>query len=212
MITINDDYAIEIKPHRVPFAIRMAEDYFNSKVIEYGNLIISQTGRQPNFQITPHNAPAIHQIYLYFTGNPEFKGDLLKGLIFTGPYGSGKTTLALIFGKMLSQLTKKTVIVMTTIELNQQVKNNKITIDNYQQRPLILDEIGRESEMIKEFGNERRVFDELIALRYEQNSLTFGTSNFTMETLRKEKYPAYIADRMNEMFNEIQIIAPSWRK
>lgn len=76
-----------------------------------------------------------------------------------------------------------------------------------------LDEFGRESKTVQDFGNILRPISELLSIRSDNGSLTHGTTNFTLETLSSDNfYGGMIGDRLKMMFNFITIRGESRRK
>lgn len=74
-----------------------------------------------------------------------------------------------------------------------------------------LDEVGREPK-VKHYGTEMDVIQYILQMRYDnrRSCTTFVTTNLFPEEIHL-KYGEYIADRVNEMFNVVEIGGKSRR-
>lgn len=74
------------------------------------------------------------------------------------------------------------------------------------------DELGREPILAKYFGTELNVMQYLFQCRYElrHEVITHVTTNLSLKDVQST-YGAYIADRINEMFNVIELKGKSRR-
>lgn len=79
-------------------------------------------------------------------------------------------------------------------------------------RTVCFDELGREPLPAKYFGTELNVMQYILQCRYELRSecLTHLTTNLSLPELQ-QRYGGYIADRINEMFNVIELRGKSHR-
>lgn len=79
-------------------------------------------------------------------------------------------------------------------------------------RTICFDELGREPCPTKYFGTEMNVMQYIFQCRYElrHEALTHVTTNLNAKEIQC-RYGAYIADRINEMFNVIEINGSSRR-
>ena len=78
---------------------------------------------------------------------------------------------------------------------------------------LAIDEVGREPMDAKHFGTGINAIQTVLQLRYEQryNFYTHMTTNLDPDTELSQRYGAYIADRVKEMFNVVKIEGESRR-
>ena len=72
---------------------------------------------------------------------------------------------------------------------------------------LAIDEIGKEPTDSKHFGTGISVIQTILQLRYEvrREHITHGTTNLNPDEQFARIYGSYIADRVKEMFNVIEI-------
>lgn len=190
----------------------------------------------PKYDIDDNNREAIQQLFNYFTFNEaEFNGDLNKGLLVIGNYGSGKTIAMEIFKEWIltSQLNhapwnqafydaKCTGIALAfTDEKNggENSLNQYVTAKRW-----MFDDLGKELEdgkTYQHFGTRMNVMAYILEKRYDllvnYGIKTFATSNFPLvakENTRpfKNLYGSYIDDRMNQLFNVIVFKGKSRRK
>lgn len=159
--------------------------------------------------INDQNRDVINQIYWYITGSNLFKGNLNKGILMLGHYGTGKTTIMKIMARIIHKKSPKSLHFTSCVNLADEVKTRGIEF--FRTRPLILDELGREPEVVKDYGTEKKLIPEIISMRYNERSWTFATSNLDVEALG-ELYGGYIKDRLTEMFNVIVLNGKSFRK
>jgi predicted ATPase len=104
---------IELNEDEIEEALRTARENKHYKLVaeEYKRKI-SETPRFPSFswlqlndhfkkvyEVDLHNESIVEQICKYFAGDPEFNGDLNKGLFLMGGVGVGKTTILTLFSK-----------------------------------------------------------------------------------------------------------------
>ena len=96
------------------------------------------------------------------------------------------------------------------LELQEQIR--KQSVNMFVRKPLIIDEFGRESKMVQDYGNVTRPLSELLSLRSDAGSLTHGTTNFLWNTLSSDEfYGGMIGDRLKTMFNFITLPGESRR-
>lgn len=133
-----------------------------------------------------------------------------------GKYGCGKTILLETYSLLHNHIVKKyslnhpLLLFIKAVELQEQIR--KQSINKFVRRPMIIDEFGRESKTIQDYGNVIRPISELLSLRSDVGTLTHGTSNFTLQTLSKEDfYGGMIGDRLKMMFNFITLPGESRR-
>lgn len=164
------------------------------------------------FEIDENNKNVYNQLYFYLTGDKQFKGDLNKGIILTGGYGTGKTTAVRIFAAIYSYLGNYLFKFVSALELVEIVKIESIdkNLLSLEKTPLIIDEIGRENTKVLVYGTERLPMPELLTLRYNSKAFTIGTSNLTKEQMISF-YGNYIGDRLIDMFNFIELLGKSKR-
>jgi len=88
----------------------------------------------------------------------------------------------------------------------------KQSVNMFVRKPLIIDEFGRESKTVLDYGNVTRPLSELLSLRSDAGTLTHGTTNFIFNTLSSDEfYGGMIGDRLKTMFNFITLQGESRR-
>lgn len=161
------------------------------------------------FEIDENNTPVIEQLFYYITGNQElFKGSIDKGIMLQGAIGTGKTILLRGFAGVIGKVLDRNFEYYSSFDINRLVI--KEGIEKYSKKPLFIDDMGKEQEIIKDFGTDVRPILELFASRYDSGALTFVTTNYSKETFSK-KYGSQTVDRFIETFNFIQLGGKSRR-
>ena len=155
-------------------------------------MCLAQRNQDRNFVIDKYNEPVIKQLYLYVTGNFSFTGDLTKGLLLQGKYGCGKTVLLETYSLLHNHIVRKLNLnypvlrFIKSVQLQEQIKEQ--SMEMFVKRPLIIDEFGRESKTVMDYGNISRPISELLSLRSDVGTITHATSNFTFKTLSSDEF------------------------
>jgi DNA replication protein DnaC len=193
--------------------------------IDFSLSVIERIGKSmtPEFTLTPEVRDMYQQLIRYFHGDPEFKGDLLKGILLMGPAGTGKSLAMQIMRKYRQIDDVKFIMDGKTyqmnfdiIDVNQLVsyfmENAFDGIEAYCRRYVIcLDDIGTEIDQVKHYGNNLDVISHVLAERYSKRLLTFGTTNYPVKIL-EDKYDDRIVSRMFALFNFIIFKGQDFRK
>ncbi|WP_147383940.1 hypothetical protein [Maribellus luteus] len=189
---------------------------FMNLLIKFGTACLYKRCQSKSFVIDENNELVIKQLYYYVTHDSAFSGDLSKGILLQGKYGCGKTILLETYSMLHNHIVRKfslnhsLLLFIKSVELQEQIR--KQSVNHFVRRPMIIDEFGRESKSIQDYGNIIRPISELLSLRSDVGTLTHGTSNFTLNTLSSEKfYGRMIGDRLRTMFNFITLPGESRR-
>ncbi len=234
---------IEIIKSRDQFKMKLPLTFnqFCKLVQAHGSCYLANRGEITEFNIDRDNEQAIKQFFLYFNRDRAFKGDLQKGILLNGKYGSGKTALmwAIMntFNDCVAHWVKERsvrdifpikmykssdIVDGFRFEANKSgrldsswLSNPKIDISkkNYQTGIIIIDELGREQKEITVWGTVIQPLTQVLQERYDKGYPTFATANFRLETLAQDEYYGkMIGDRLRQMFNEIELTGESRRK
>lgn len=172
------------------------------------DLLIKKRKPADEFKLTKENEKLIKQLYYYCTINEKFEQDLSKGLLIGGTFGVGKTLIMQALCSVIA-LFGKNIRYIHVKKLQSDIL--KTGVEQYEKKPLFIDDVGKESREVVDYGTRILPIADLFALRYANYSLTFATTNYKFETL-KEFYGDSIADRLKEMFNLIVLDGKSFRK
>lgn len=192
-------------------------DEFCDLFLAFGTHFLLQQNQNKSFEFDQYNEPIIKQLFLYLTRDSSFSGDLDKGIMLQGKYGCGKTVLMGTYLQIHNYIVKRLTLHIPNITFikSSQLQEQLIkqSSSNFEFRPLIIDEFGREAKTVQDFGNILHPVSELLSIRSDNNSITHGTTNFTCETLSSnEYYGGMIGDRLKMMFNFIPMRGESRRK
>lgn len=165
-------------------------------------------GIKKPFLVDDRNKEVINQLYYYIKGSDTFKGDLNKSILLSGAIGTGKTVMINSLCNIIEAGSNKVITRMHAKKMDEMIKTNENGF--YDQRPLFIDDLGREPKEANSYGNKSEPLIDLVSVRYDLGAWTFATTNFKKETL-SEFYGAAIVDRFNEMFNTLIIIGESRR-
>lgn len=204
------------KKQRYHLLLPLAYSDFRDMFVWFGNYCLSQRNQSANFVIDENNEPIIEQLYYFGTNNPSFSGNLNKGIMLQGKFGCGKTLILETYSLLHNYVVRKFNLshplftFIKSVELQQQIISQ--SVKTFVRRPLIIDEFGRESKTVMNYGNIIRPVSELLSLRSDIGTLTHGTTNFTLATLSSEEfYGGMIGDRLKVMFNFITLKGESRR-
>lgn len=183
-------------------------------------LIESMKEIEPRFIVDHRNEKLLSAIYGWVWGLNSVL-DHSRGLLFWGPIGVGKSVLLrglqvyesrinrIRFGcsnnKLGFKFTSAAEIALLYAEKGME-GISKFT-DRERMCNLAIDEIGREATDSKHFGTGINVVQTILQLRYEHRRefITHGTTNLDPNTQFSDTYGDYIADRVKELFNVIEI-------
>jgi len=176
-----------------------------------------------NFTLTPEVTEVYKELIRYFHADPDFNGDLTKGILLMGPTGTGKT-LAMEVMSVYRQIDDTKFIMndrvyrmnYEIIDVNRLVNffmdNAFDGIDIYCRRYIVcIDDIGTEIEQVKHYGNALDVVSHILSERYSKRLITFGTTNFPINIL-EQKYDDRVTSRMYSLFNFITLKCADFRK
>ena len=190
--------------------LHISPEQFKSDLLEFGGYYVRRENPEGEFKIDESNKEIVKQLFYYITGSDKFAGQHHKGIFLSGAFGCGKTTILRALGSIYTAYTNQAFEFKTTFQLIDLVIEGDV---NLRRKNLIIDELGRESIVVKDFGTERTPIAELLTDRYNSQSLTFATSNFKIERLGTDEfYGEYIGDRMKQMFNYFELPGKSRRK
>ena len=205
----------KMRNRRLPLPLAYSD--FRDLFVLFGNSCLFKRNQNRNFIIDDNNESVIEQLYYFITNNPSFSGDLSRGIMLQGKYGCGKTVILETYSMLHNHIVIKyslrqpLFLFIKSLDLQEQIINKSMKA--FVQRPLIIDEFGRESKTVQDFGNILRPISELLSIRGDMGTLTHGTTNFTLETLSSaEFYGGMIGDRLKMMFNFIPLSGESRRK
>lgn len=205
----------KIEQRFIPLPISF--DKFCDLFLSFGTHFLLQQNQNINFEFDQYNEPIIRQLFLYLTRDVSFAGELEKGIMLQGKYGCGKTVLMGTYFQIHNYIVKRLALHIPNITFIKSSQLQELLIkqssSNFEFRPLIIDEFGREAKTVQDFGNILHPVSELLSIRSDNNSITHGTTNFTWETLTSnEYYGGMIGDRLKMMFNFIPMKGESRRK
>ena len=197
---------------------RLTKENFWSLLNATAQAIMAKRGVYHPFVVDDYNREIVLQMWLYATGSKECKWNIHKGIYIGGKVGCGKTLLMQAFCQILNFISGRVIEMIPATLLFQRILDDGI--NSLAQRPLFIDELGREQLEMNAFGNKMRPIEDLMALRYNNGARTFFTSNFKIATLSKghnekgEKigYGQYIGDRIQEMTNIVELPGESRRE
>ncbi|GHT68652.1 hypothetical protein AGMMS50239_34160 [Bacteroidia bacterium] len=200
---------------RFPFPFGYNE--YITLLAQSADIILEWRRENSTFVIDNKNEPVIEQLYLYLRIDGRFSGDMQKGIMLVGKYGSGKTLIMQAMVEMYNTVIHTLHIQCPLLKF---IKSSELLeilkekpVKSFSRLPLVIDEFGREPKQVMNFGKLRSPVIELLCERYDNGTWTHGTSNFTLETLSSEnQYGKMTGDRIKSMFNFIELKGESRRK
>ncbi|KAA6329961.1 hypothetical protein EZS27_021286 [termite gut metagenome] len=205
------------KNGQLRFPFPFSYDEYRQMLTGSANIILEKRRERNTFIVDDKNEPVIKQLFLYLRMDDSFSGDIWKGIMLVGKYGSGKTLIMQAMSEMYNtvilslHIQRPLLTFIKSSELLNVLKEKPVK--TFSKLPLIIDELGREPKQIMDFGNLRSPMIELLCERYDTGAWTHGVSNFTLETLSSEnQYGRMTGDRLKSMFNFIELKGESRRK
>ena len=130
-----------------------------------------------------------------------------KGLLLSGNYGNGKTTMLFAMSRFLGLAAKY----RSANDLyDQYAATGSLDLEICHVKILLLDDLGAEPPRLNYYGETHYPLTRLLLKRYELNLVTVISTNLDYLGI-SEIYGARIADRMKETFDLINFTHPSYR-
>jgi DNA replication protein DnaC len=163
-----------------------------------------KTGVKQN--LTTEQNRLIEKVAKWICG--EFK--VGKGILLTGPKGTGKTTIMQVIVAYYTFLFQK--IIITTYAKALPSTYKKHGLDYFYKRNWFIDDLGKEPETTMDWGHKFDTWADVFSIRYENQALTFATGNYTLNGEYLKIYGDVVCDRMKEHFNHFELTGESLRK
>lgn len=193
---------------------KITPEQFKNKVLEVC----------PQFEADANTKELMNELYYYVNGetSPKLNLDPKKGILLWGNIGTGKSTIIRILGEVLRMFGKGYKTVNCSYMATQFAASglDAVNTSTYNEtdrgvRPVdrAFDELGREPIPARHYGNELNIMQYVFQCRYElrESIRTYATTNINPQSLGS-LYGDYIADRMSEMFNIVELKGKSRRK
>ena len=127
-------------------------------------------------------------------------------LLLRGYVGVGKTTMLRSISTLFIGLGLGGFRIVSAFNLAELAKDKDAFQGLCKSDYLGIDDLGQEPNTIKDYGNERSPFEELISARYDGLKQTIISTNLVIEGGRDQiadRYGTRVADRLREMANVI---------
>lgn len=147
-------------------------------------------------------ANTIAAVARWLSSETSTKGSLL----LRGYVGVGKTTMLRSVSTLFIGLGLGGFRIVSAFNLAELAKDKDAFSELCKSDYLGIDDLGQEPNTIKDYGNERSPFEELISARYDLLKQTIISTNLVIEGERDqiaERYGTRVADRLREMCNTI---------
>jgi hypothetical protein len=167
-----------------------------------------------HFRVYPEDHPVLYQLLVYIRGEREEAKrlgiSLRKGILLTGPVGSGKTSLMTLLRFFRCSAARFAIASCRDVSFafhrdGYEVIRRYSQVSGASGKPSthLFDDLGSESTL-KYYGNTCNVMGEILLSRYDQfvagKLLTHATTNLTSSEL-EQYYGSRVRSRMREMFN-----------
>ena len=162
------------------------------------------------FIVDEFNREVLNLLYYYVARTSPEKINSLIGIVIAGAYGCGKSVMMSAFCKVLFDLefVKEKVLEIHAIELAEEIRLKGVI--PFARIPLLIQDMGKENNSANTWGTKINPISNLLALRAEYGSLTFGSTNMDFDDI-KEQYEEYISKRFDEHVNRIFLPGKSRR-
>lgn len=193
-------------------------EHYKKTFVGHANDILRERKEPGTFVIDDNNRELLNQIYYYMSRNlkHKFNGNSGKGILLTGKIGCGKSLIMNAFARTCKEIIGINIKFVHSVKLieNYAKRTEETKVISYEQIKrcrLIIDDLGKESNTTKSYGNNDLPMVFILENRYSIGTLTFATSNYKPETLGKH-YGPRTYDIMRSMFNFIVLPGESRRK
>lgn len=159
-----------------------------------------------------YTANTVEAVARWLSSESHTKGSLL----LRGYVGVGKTTMLRSVSTLFIGLGLGGFRIVSAFNLAEIAKDKDAFQGLCKSDYLGIDDLGQEPNTIKDFGNERSPFEELVSARYDGLKQTIISTNLVIEGGRDQiadRYGTRVADRLREMCNTINYdpAQPSYR-
>lgn len=215
--------------HSVKYHIKGKELDWEKDRIEYfwkKEFIASMKEVESGFIVDDSNKRILSELYDYVWCRSHVL-DSSKGLLLWGPLGVGKSVLIKGLQRYLGKINRyrygcnnnslgfkfTSAVEIALLYAEKGMSGLAQFTDRECMCNLAIDELGREPTDSKHYGTGINVVQTILQLRYEvrREYITHVTTNLDPNTGFINKYGDYIADRVKEMFNVIEIKGTSRR-
>lgn len=162
------------------------------------------------FQVDEDNRDVLNLLYYYVARtNPEIINSLI-GIVLAGKHGCGKSVMMSAFCKVLFDLgfVKEKILEIHAIELAEEIRIKGVI--PFARIPLLIQDMGWENNSANTWGTKINPISNLLAVRAEYGSLTYGSTNMDLKGI-KDQYEEYISKRFDEHVNRIFLNGASRR-
>lgn len=130
-----------------------------------------------------------------------------RGLILMGSMGNGKSTML----KSIHRLLECWGMFGDAQDIFEYYKNNHGAMRYWDERLLLIDDLGVEPVKCMNYGEESYPMSRLLLHRYDRNLTTIIATNFDYPELQS-RYGDRVADRMFEMYDVMIFSNESYRR
>jgi len=209
-------------PYKMEIALRVVKEIglrlvpMDPSKIDFGEDITN------GFTLT-NDWPHYKKLIQYFHGDEQFEGDLNKGLLITGPTGTGKSLSMSIMREYRKVDDIKFIYDGNAIDLSYDVVNGYMinsafmdkgypALQEYINRAVLyIDDFGVETREVQHFGTKCDAVEYILSERHRMGKLTLASSNLPDTELHKV-YGDRLYSRFKEMFNVITLLGNDKRK
>lgn len=180
------------------FLIKAKEVMFEHKQI--GEYVVDETNRE------------VLSLLYYYAVRDHSKINSLAGIILNGAYGCGKSVMISAFCKLLNDIKftgQDKIEEIHAIELAEHIRLKGILA--YSKKPLLIQDLGKEPNVINTFGTVINPISNLLAIRAEYGAMTFGSTNMDKQMFN-DHYKEFITKRIVEHVNLVFLPGKSRRQ